>query len=120
MRYIDDQFEWPILWRIGGGPRGLRSLDEALQAIDVRLEEIEGRLVYGEEVTALMRLRGAVETADGSRDPADIRAAVAALRAFAATYRQMVAIPAGQSLDALFAFQDARARRGRGSDDAEL
>ncbi len=120
MRYIDNQFEWPILWRIGGGPRALRSLDEALETIDRRLEEIEGRLVYSEEVTSLMKLRDVVETANVSREAADIKAAVSALRLFAATYRPMVAIPEGQSLDALFAFQDTVPHRRWGAEEADL
>ena len=120
MRYIDNQFEWPILWRIGGGPRALRSLDEALETIDRRLEEIEGRLVYSEEVTALMGLRDVVEAAAVSLQAPDIAAAVNALRSFAATYRPMVAIPEGQSLDSLFAYQDAVPRRRWGPEEADV
>ena len=120
MRYIDNQFEWPILWRIGGGPRALRSLDEALETIDRRLEEIEGRLVYSEEVTALMGLRDVVEAAAVSLQPADITAAVNAIRLFAATYRPMVAIPEGQDLDSLFAYQDAVPRRRWDREEADV
>ncbi|HKU95738.1 MAG TPA: hypothetical protein VJR58_10700 [Vineibacter sp.] len=104
MRYIDNEFEWPILWRIGGGPRALRSLDEALEAVDHRLEEIEGRLVYSDEITALLGLRDVVEAAAVSLGPVQIETAIGALRTFAANYRPMVAIPEGESLDALFAY----------------
>jgi hypothetical protein len=110
MRYIDNQFEWPILWRIGGGPRALRSLDEAIEAIDQRLEEIEGRLVYSDEISALLGLRDVVEAAAVSRATPDITMAANALRLFAATYRPMVAIPEGQSLDSLFSHLDSPPR----------
>ncbi|TWT06074.1 hypothetical protein [Reyranella sp. CPCC 100927] len=118
MRYIDNQFEWPILWRIGSGPRALRSLDDALEAVDQRLEEIEGRLVYSDEITALLGLREAVEAAAVSLGSAQITAAVSALRTFAATYRPMVAIPEGDSLDVLFA-PILSPRRGWHSDAAD-
>ncbi|HEX2887970.1 hypothetical protein [Vineibacter terrae] len=122
MRYIDNQFEWPILWRIGGGPRAVRSLDEALEAIDRRLEEIEGRLVYSDEISALLRLRGVVEDASAARDTASITASANALRSFAASYRPMVAVPEGVSLDVLFSYTDPlspyRRRWDSGSADA--
>lgn len=111
MRYVDNQFEWPILWRIGGGPRALRSLDEAIDAIDRRLEEIEGRLVYSDEISCLLRLRDVVEAATVSLMTPDIDRAVESLRSFAVAYRPMVTIPEGQSLDSLFAYPDRRSRR---------
>lgn len=113
MRYIDNQFEWPILWRIGGGPRALRSLEEALDTIDRRLEEIEGRLVYSDEITSLIGLRDIVETASRSLQISDIQKAVKSLRSFAAAYRPMVAIPQGKSGDMFSAYQDAAAKGHR-------
>jgi hypothetical protein len=117
MRYVDNQFEWPILWRIGDGPRALRSLDEAIEAIDLRLEEIEGRLVYSDEVSSLLQLRDVVEAATASLAASDIDRAVNALRSFAATYRPMVALPEGESLESLFAWLDSGARPRRWNGD---
>jgi hypothetical protein len=120
MRYIDNQFEWPILWRIGAGPRALRSLEEALDTIDHRLEEIEGRLVYSDEVTSLIALRDVVETASHSLQVGDIQKAVDALRSFAMAYRPMVAIPRGKGGDMFFAYQDAISKtRARDADAAD-
>jgi hypothetical protein len=114
MRYVDNQFEWPILWRIGGGPRALRSLDEAIVAIDQRLEEIEGRLVYSDEISALTQLRDVVEAATASLMTSEIDRAVEALRAFAVAHRPMVTVPEGQSLESLLGWLDGHARDGRG------
>jgi hypothetical protein len=85
----------------------VRSLDEALEAIDQRLEEIEGRLVYSYEISALLGLREVVEAASVALDEASITASVRALRSFAASYRTMITVPEGESLDALFAYQDS-------------
>ena len=117
MRYVDNQFEWPILWRIGGGPRALRSLDEAIDAIDQRLEEIEGRLVYSDEISSLLRLRDVVEAASVSLAASDINRAVNSLRSFAVTYRPMVAIPEGESLESLLAWLDNGTRQRRWNGD---
>lgn len=57
-----------------------------------------------------MRLRDVVEIASRSVDPRDIERAASALRGFAAAYRSMVAIPAGENTDAFFAWHDAVSR----------